>query len=222
MNEKKRLILAVACAIPILLILPVIAGAEDLNYVTVSCGHNWASDVDRTAGTRTANVEFESTLEWGAAIGRRVQPWLRVEGEFRYLDMGVKEITGHFGQDMDESGQDRFYTLMVNGLADFRNSTAITPFAGLGLGMVNAHHDVSFTPLDDQSVVVSDHHDWVFGYQLLAGVNWELNPKWSIDLMYRYLGTESRDHVQDHAPIRDVNVDSANIHSLTLGLHYRF
>ena len=179
MKVKRVILLLVVCVS--LMLMPILAGAQEPNYISVRGGIGWTPDVDRTAGNRTATVEFGSTYGLGAAYGRRVASWLRLEGEFSYLEAKVDEIKGHFGQETIESGQDRFYALMVNALADLKNDTDLTPFAGFGLGPVYAHHDLAFSPFPDMPAVDSDHLDWVFGYQLMAAVGWEIKPRLSLD-----------------------------------------
>ena len=220
MKSMKSILLSAVCAA--LLLTPALADAQDSDYFAVRGGWGGASDVDRSAGTRTATIEFGHAYGLSAAYGRQVSPWLRLEGEFSCIEAKVDEIKGHFGQETAESGRDRFYGMMINAFADLNNSTDFTPFAGLGIGPVYAHHDVTFSPFPGKAVARSDHHDWVFGYQLMAGVAWDINSRFSMDIMYRFMGMDSRDHQQDNVLFRDVDVDPSHIHMLEVGLRFPF
>jgi OOP family OmpA-OmpF porin len=221
MQTKRICLLAAICAA--MLFLPAMASAGGPNYITIRGGAGWAMDVDRTAGPYTATIEYETPWSLGAAYGRRVLPWLRLEGEFSLVELKVDKITGNRGQDTNASGRDRFYNFMINGIADFKNSTAFTPFVGAGAGAVYAHHDVSFSPVAGRPAYESDHHQWVFGYQLMAGVGWEFVPGMSLDLMYRFLGIQDRDHDQSNSRNYDqINVDASQIHLILLGLRIAF
>ncbi|MGD8562583.1 MAG: outer membrane beta-barrel protein [Desulfarculaceae bacterium] len=220
MKAKRLCLLAAACVV--LCLSPALAGAEGPNYIAIRGGAGWAPDVDRSAGSRTATVEFGAPFGFGAAYGRRVASWLRLEGELSYFEAKVDRITGHFGQETNASGRDRFLTFMVNALADINNPTDFTPFVGLGIGAVRAHHDVTFSPMQGMPAAESDHHDWAFGYQFMAGLAWDFSPALSLDLMYRFLGIGSRDHEQSNTPFGDVEMDASQMHLLLLGLRFAF
>ena len=59
----------------------------------------------------------------------------------------------------------------------------------------------------------------------MAGVSWEINPSWSLELMYRYYGITHRTHSQVGATRNDVtSVELApqQIHFVLLGLRFSF
>lgn len=208
-------------------LMPALAGAQDTdNYITVSGGLGWAADVERTVGngSRIATIEYDSPYGFGAAYGHAINSWLRVEGELSFIEAGIDEVTGHFGQETDEVGRDRFYNMMVNALANFKNSTDFTPFVGAGIGAVYAQHDVTFDPdiVDNIPAVESNDYEWAFGYQMLAGVGWEFKPGITMDIMYRFFGVESREYSQDNVLISNVELESTSIHMVMLGVRYCF
>ncbi len=210
-----------------LTLLPALAGAQDNdNYFTVSGGIGWAPDIERTVGngSRNATIEFESPYGLSAAYGRTIGSWLRLEGEFSFIKAEIDEVTGHFGQDTDEVGRDRFYNMMVNALANFENSTDFTPFVGGGIGAVYAQHNVTFDPdiVDNIPAVDSNDYDWALGYQLMAGVGWEFEPGMTLDVMYRFFGVESRDYTQDNVVASDVELDPTYIHMIMFGMRFAF
>ncbi|MBI9077650.1 MAG: porin family protein [Desulfatibacillum sp.] len=219
--KKILLLVLISC-----FLFPLAAMAEDdsLNYVTLrgSVGH--LSDLDRTAGTRTSKIEYNPSFGFGLALGREMLPWLRLEGEFSYMKADVDEVVGHFGQDTVETGDEQFYAFMINALFDYRNTTSVTPYAGGGIGPVYAHHEIGFDPILGDAIpgVSSSDGAWAFGYQLMAGAAWEFMPGVSLDLMYRFFGTSSRDHEQDNVAIKDVDLDAARIHMGVAGIRWAF
>jgi hypothetical protein len=89
------------------------------------------------------------------------------------------------------------------------------PYLGFGLGVSSV--DVSGTrtqqilgstvtqPLNDS--------DTSFAYQILLGVNYEINKNWSADLTYRWFGTDPQIHGGD--------VDYTT-NMITVGVNYHF
>jgi outer membrane immunogenic protein len=68
---------------------------------------------------------------------------------------------------------------MVNGYYDFRNASAVTPFLGAGIGLLNGEFND-----DGFKDNVSE-----FGYQFMAGVGFKSAEHVTIDLSYRYQGS---------------------------------
>ncbi len=219
---KKYLVLIISCVV--LIPVTAVAESENINYFTFRGGVGWAQDIERTAGTKTATIEFETPYGVSAVLGKKVLPWLRLEGEFSFIDAKVDEVIGHAGQDTDEYGQDRYYSFMANAMFDYENSTNFTPFLGLGIGPVYAHHKTTFDPIINDAIpaVDSDDYTWAFGYQFMAGVGWEFMPGLSLDLMYRFFGISPRDHVQNNVFVSDVSLGSTKIHMILLGLRWAF
>ena len=229
MNMKKLLLLT--CTL--LFLTSALVVAQDSQYIAIRGGSGWAPSVDRSVelevGKRTANVDFGSPYSFAGAYGYKLNDWFRLEAELSYLDVDIDEVTGHFGQDSSETGQDEYTSLMINALGDLNNSTAFTPFVGFGVGAVYARHDLEFTLSPDIPTVVSDDTQWLFGYQLMAGVTWQLQPNISLECMYRFFGTSSRTHDQTNVsateaanPITEVKLDPSQIHQIMLGLRYSF
>ncbi|MBU1233164.1 MAG: outer membrane beta-barrel protein [Proteobacteria bacterium] len=215
--KRKKLLLLICTA---LTLTPALAAAQASHYVALRGGSGWSPAVDRTAGTRTATVDYENPFSFSAAYGNTLNDWLRLEGELSYLEAKVNEIKGHFGQNSIETGQDKYTSCMVNALADLSTATAFTPFVGIGAGAVYAHHDVSFTVSPGTPAIVSDDKQWLLGYQFMAGVAWEVRPNISVDCMYRFFGTTSRTHEQTSAPITEVDIDPSQIHLVMLGMRF--
>jgi opacity protein-like surface antigen len=91
------------------------------------------------------------------------------------------------------------------------------------IGAAYVHHDISYART--VNTYSSDDHDWMFAYQLMAGVSWSINPQWELDLMYRYYRIDHREHKQTstnpNAPPA-VDLDPQGVDSVVLGLRYSF
>ncbi|MFH1727173.1 MAG: outer membrane beta-barrel protein [Pseudomonadota bacterium] len=205
-----------------IMMLSTLIYAQDAGYIGVRGAFGLAHDVNRTVGERTASIDFNSTYGGSVLYGNEIMTWLRVEAEIGFLNTDVGNIQGHFDQETNASGQERFYTFMVNGLADYNNTTVFTPFAGIGVGAVYANHDIIFTPVSGSSAVESDDHDLTFGGQLMTGVKWEIYQDWSLDIMYRFVFVYDREHQQDFSPISDVSLEKTYLHNILLGICYAF
>ncbi|MBW2618069.1 MAG: porin family protein [Deltaproteobacteria bacterium] len=214
----------------ILLVLSIIIGigaagwawAEDEvspYYLALRGGPGWAQDATRTSGPYETDMNFEGEYAFNLAYGRRISHF-RLEGEVGYVNMSLDKRVSVGGVSREISGSDKHYTLMVNGLADWRNSSPVTPFIGLGVGPVYTRLDTSF-PIRDGSTVKTDDAEWAFGYQLMAGLALTINPHIELELMYRFYGTTQRSHTQE-ANITQVDVDGTQAHFICLGLRYCF
>jgi len=188
-------------------------------YLVLRGGPGWALNATRTAGEYETDMAFEGEYAFNLAGGLRINHF-RVEGEVGYVKMSLDKRVSAGGADREISGSDQHYTLMVNGLVDWKNSSLVTPFFGLGLGPVYTHLDTSF-PIRDGSYVETDDADWAFGYQAMAGLALTINPHVELELMYRFYGTTQRSHTQE-AAVTEVDVDGTQAHFICLGLRYCF
>ena len=198
------------------------------NYVSFSGGVGWASDLDRTmtAGSKqkTLSVEFDNTYGFSAAYGRQIVDWFRLEGELGYMYAKVDEVTEVGNTMMPESGDEQFFSAMINGIVDIDNTTAFTPFFGGGIGVVYAKHNVDFDPIstDTSPGIDSDESDTVFGSQLLAGVNWKYSETVTFEAKYRLMYVSEREHSASFQPMGEVKIDSTWLQLVMVGVRYTF
>jgi opacity protein-like surface antigen len=101
---------------------------------------------------------------------------VRLEGEYGYKTADLKDISGYSVSGVEAS----FKSFMVNGYYDIKTNSTATPFIGAGLGLIKGE-------LSDNSFTVDDT---VMGYQLIAGVGFELNKNIILDVSYRLQGAE--------------------------------
>ena len=104
----------------------------------------------------------------------------------------------------------------------------VHPFVGVGVGF--SYVDVSATATSRKSGVTSSYSvsddKTAFAWQLLAGINFEINKNFSVDLTYRYFMTSSDDddydddyYYYDHYRGIETEIKSSIV---TIGLNYHF
>jgi outer membrane protein OmpA-like peptidoglycan-associated protein len=112
-------------------------------------------------------------LEWGS--------W-RFESEFRYQQNNTDRLVLH-----PSTGGRTAYALMANVLYDLDLGWPVSPHLGGGIGAVDLHENTSVPILGLGPVFPGS--DWVFGYQAIAGLRYNISPALAFDLDYRYLAT---------------------------------
>lgn len=132
-------------------------------------------------------------------------------------------------------------TFMLNGYYDFKNSSRFTPYISAGAGL--AYTELTTSTQMTGNVTVENnsasskktHFAWAVG----AGVSYELTPRLSLDLTYRYLNagkTSTTNHYKTDVSTTDSsdttttrtdylnkeNKVKVDAHDLTFGLRYSF
>ena len=187
----KRFALTVTVFFAVFLMIGTAHAAEGF-YASLNAGLAIANDSDADFGDGI-NAEFEMK-EGGAvtyAMGGNLTEFFRAELEFGYqehdFDMAKLTVPGYGQGEGAISGDASIYSLLVNGYADFKNTTIFTPFVTVGFGA--AQVDVSDIGVPGYGTLLKADDDIVFAYQVGAGVGIEVHPRATIDLKYRYFGT---------------------------------
>lgn len=126
------------------------------------------------------DAEFDTGYGFNLSAGYNFDGF-RIEGEFGYKNADMDKLSGGGGSANVDDTDITVMSYMVNGYYDIKNSSSITPFLGVGLGVLNGEIDSEGSKDDDT----------VFGYQLTAGVSFALNKNINLDLSYRYQGAAS-------------------------------
>ena len=154
-------------------------------------------------------------------------PQIRVEGELAYRNNHVNKITESpavfpcFSAGCTGTGHIDSFALMANGYYDFLNSSAFTPYVGVGVGAARLSlNDVGFTTPFNFTASASD---WQFAYQGIAGVRYAFNPTWSLNLDYRYFATlDPTFNVNFFGLAHFSQKMEYHTHNIMLGLAYHF
>lgn len=144
------------------------------------------------------NVGARAGIQWG--------PW-RLEEEYSYRRNDLNSIGGFkAGSGGFLRGSRASHSVMTNVLYDFTFGWPVTPHIGGGIGAVDVVDDVSLKgPLTVPKGAISPGvpptavtvpsgpllhgNNWQFGYQAIAGIEYNISPMIALDLDYRYLAT---------------------------------
>jgi opacity protein-like surface antigen len=142
--------------------------------------------------------------------------------------------------DIFDSGTEaNVWSLMVNGYYDFHWASNWSPYLGAGIGASNVSLEhtrvvdvVVATPVPvvvDTFAFRADHDEWVFSWQLMAGVAFPVSDQLAIDVGYRYFradGAETNFIFEDNFVVNpafgftsDTDFDQ---HLVTAGLRWQF
>jgi outer membrane protein OmpA-like peptidoglycan-associated protein len=158
------------------------AGNEGF-YVGGAGGVNWARDAKFELQPNAGSAKFDYDRGWVGSLsaGYETAFGLRAEVEANY----------RWGNEIDSTrpastatGKVRSLGLMGNILYDIHTGTPFTPYLGAGAGAARVKHTASLG-----AVSVSDS-DWVFAYQGIAGLAYNVTNNLAITADYRYFATQ--------------------------------
>jgi len=157
-------------------------------YVSGNLGLSIASDSDFSVSGAgdIAEIGFDPGFNIGGALGYDYGN-IRAEGEIAYhtWDMDEAFLSGFFFGcpcfgTID--GDAHALSFMVNGYYDFPVANSpIAPYLGGGIGVADVVGDITGS---------GDDSDFVFAYQFMAGIGFEINPSMTLTLSYRYFATK--------------------------------
>ena len=232
----------VAGALALCLVVPLGAHAEGSGngwYVSGNVGAAVAGAMDSTGETEdvgeggvliTSRAKAELTTDTGFGLDAAVgHAWgnLRLEGEVSWSRLEVDELkldeSPNLEVDVEWGGEVSALGLMANGWYDIDTGTQWVPYIGGGLGAARVEFGLgatgTITDLDDGEVTTHDgsittSKDWVFAYQIGAGVGYRVSDTAVVQLGYRFLGTGEGDF--------DGTKEKLQIHRVSVGVRYRF
>lgn len=218
-------------------------------YVSGAAGVEFVADsafkVTTDTGVRRGDVTFKPGPRLGGALGRE---WgnFRVEGEISWRRFKVDSLRYNYfvvagnplpGAVIDSinstvsvDGTGSMWLLMANAWYDFDTGTKWVPYIGGGLGMLNIRFEVGgsltvppLPPLTSQPTghtFGGDDTDWVFAFQIGAGVGYRLSDSVVIQLGYRFLDSSTIEFQWENGT--KVDDPHAYNHVLEVGIRYRF
>lgn len=205
---KSRLLIAAASAA--LMAAPSIASAHDDAgwYLRGNAGYGIHTDMDLYDGLIESDVHgnglqsegnFAASLGLGYDFGNNWR--LELDGDTLWTDFGS------ISQVPSTSAKLRTNTAMLNAIYDFDDFGKWAPYVGVGLGLVQAQADVVAhdflnptltrnpacigprTAGQAESCEISDR-DTAFGYQLLAGLGYDISENLKWDTHYTYMDSQ--------------------------------
>ena len=215
-------------------------------YLRGNLGYGIHTDVDLTGGLDSSfhgnGLQSEGNATGSLGLGYQLGNNWRVEGDLDSLwtDLGsISQIPG-------TSAKLRTSSLMLNGIYDFDEFGNWAPYVGAGAGIVRAKGDFAAhdflnpalstnpscvggrTSGQGETCIVSDE-DTGFGWQLLAGLGYDIseNLKWDTHYTYRDVSNLDFDGDRVNLITNGANAFSTNAtgigsHSLVTGFRYLF
>ncbi len=208
------------------------AGDEDSGwYLRGNVGYGSHTDMDFT-GALVGDVESEGNVAGSLGIGYDFGDNWRIEldGASLWTDMG------QIGQVPNSYAKIRTNSAMMNVIYDFNDFGRWEPYIGAGVGIVQANlkaqaHDLAIgTVYVDNPVCIPgatcafDDSATGIGWQLLAGLGYNITEKLTWDTHYRYQNANDGDFegVINGSSAGTANLDDIGAHMLMTGFRYNF
>ncbi|MCL2102827.1 MAG: outer membrane beta-barrel protein [Syntrophorhabdaceae bacterium] len=203
-------------ALTMLLVVPSLALGSGQTGVYIAPKLIYGYQTDYDIGLLGIDFNFEGDSVFGGALAvgydfsNKKNIPLRLELEYALFSKAENEAS-LFGVNFDSGLNATASTLFLNAYYDFRNSSAITPYLGVGLGM-------AFVELKGYGVVFGGAKEsgTNFAWNLSAGVAYTLaNSPISLDLGYRFVSLGK-------APAEGLDADTLFMHQVLLGMRFSF
>ena len=237
--------LLIAAAATALMAAPSFASAQDDGsgwYLKGAAGYGTGTDLDITGGI-VGDVEAEGDVVGNLGLGYDFgENWrLELDGTSMFNDYGAVSQTAQSFAKLKTDA------LMLNAIYDFSDFGKFAPYVGAGVGIVRgdatvvAHDIVEGAGLSRNATCVGTRSsadsfscdysgdDTGLGWQLLAGLGYDITDKLTWDTNYRYMQTSDMDF--DGAFTNDftgasipgqAELDGIGAHQLLTGFRYRF
>jgi OOP family OmpA-OmpF porin len=174
---------------------------------------------DKAPKLAPAKVRYSDGFAAGVRAGYEWGPW-RFEEEYVYRNHDLSSLSVGATKVAGVTGSRESHALMTNLLYEF-NIPAIgwplRPHIGAGVGAVNL---IDHGRAPGIGKLFNDD-DWVFGYQAIGGVRYDVTPNVALDVDYRYLATSDATFRLPAAPAIRYKT-GYETHTLMASLVYRF
>jgi opacity protein-like surface antigen len=173
--------------------------------------------------TTVGKAEYDSGAAFGGSLGYEFLNDWRLELEITYRRNAFDEIDwNHFSKvgDFETEGDVASLAFMVNAFWDIDTGTKVTPSLGAGLGVVR----VEFDDVSDADGPLFDETETGLGFQLGAGLGYELTETVILSLDYRFFAafvSPTADRNQPGIGGEEFEMEYTNS-TFLLGLRYRF
>ena len=168
-------------------------------------------------GVSGNTVKFDPGFHFGIAIGREINPFVRLEVESGYNYNALKSIEGATASSAN------FYRvpIMGNVVLQYPNRTGFVPFIGAGVGAQWAVCDAQ--NIEVGATTLSEKSDtWVFGYQGYGGVRYQFRDNMSLGVSYHYSVADAPSWKFSSVPDGNFKLNGIRTHSVSLLLDWTF
>ena len=237
----KHMLLSTA-AIALTLSLPALASAQDDAgwYLRGNAGYGAHTDIDIT-GDVMGDVESEGNATGSLGLGYEFGNNWRLEADVAQLFTNM----GAVSQVPNSTAKLETTTGFLNAIYDFDEFGSWEPYVGAGIGIVRGNATVTAhdfpsaslgtagvqnvsTPVCSGVACSFKDGDTGLGWQLLAGLGYQISDNLTWDTQYRYLNANTLDFDGSVAPaLGSISAGSAafedvGAHSLMTGFRYKF
>ncbi|MCH9757459.1 MAG: outer membrane beta-barrel protein [Gammaproteobacteria bacterium] len=159
-------------------------------YSSAFAGYTYLpNNIDKTRnGVTYTNITYESEYNVGGSFGYTSNP-MRYEGQVTYINAMLDQVFENGSRDPRVAGYNNAIFGLANVYYDFPMVIpTISPFlgAGLGYGWINVKVDNSRLNITDFKIA-----DSAFAYQGTAGITYNFAENYALNVVYRYIGTDT-------------------------------
>ena len=212
---KWRRLFPVVLFLAIFLTLPNPSLADGAPYISVQAGGAFLQDSD--AGI-VDNISFDpgfyGALAVGYDFGERYSH-ARLEAEAAYRQNHVDDVD-FLGKTRGAYGRAYTASFLLNAYYEYQNPTPVKPFIMGGFGFAWGEIEKLKSVGD---VTIIDDDDFQFAYQGGAGVSFDINPSFALDVGYKFFTTTDFQFKNEIGQDADFSYQS---HTGYLGLRYTF
>jgi opacity protein-like surface antigen len=234
-------------ALAALLSVPSLAQAEGTGlYVAPKAGLGWLNGYDMKyvfsngEDSDKYSVGSDSTYSGAIAVGydfKRLGVPVRAELEYALFSNAKSKEKKRFDYTYDWAEVNLrptigIKTLFANGYYDFHNSSAFTPYVGLGLGLSFVDMKVKGRTEWGEDDTVTDVFTFSFGkktttnfaWNLSGGFSYALTDRIGLDLGYRFawIGKGKTKKGYDYDEYEYCKAKDLHLHQVMLGMRYSF
>ena len=179
---------------------------------------------------KRAGVHYKAAPCFSGELGISWESW-RLGLEMGYKKFKIKDVDNpskYYGTvfDTGEFGNLKFsaVSFMVNFYHDWHYCENLNLYVGFGLGVTRLNYRFSDTQdtFGGGNGVVYNQDKYLLAAQVMCGVSYDVSDHWSVSLGYRCMKMESVKYNWIAAEAIWPSLKTPFLHSLELGLRYRF
>ncbi len=186
-------------------------------YISVKASYSKTNMNSEISDTLDSYEGGKTDWIWGGSVALGIQTkFLRTELEYNQSAKAndIRHTTDGLYDIVQTSQSHRSY--MLNGYIDIPTNTSLRPYIGAGIGLAQVKNQIDF--LNTNTFTKRSENN--FAYQLMAGLAWDFNYHWALDIGYRYVDNgDTSWNIADGAA--KINFDSTE-HQITAGIKYTF